>query len=159
MFCDEALDSIEAIAAGDLAPNRRIAEHLASCRGCGAALDSARRLDALLRGRAAPTPPAHFSSRVMNRLRHARWRSEQVLDWGFNAALVAAGLLVVAGLWVVMRRSGLAAVSNDAIELLGPGMAIFARRVSPSLPLYGAATALLGTALAVWWWAERDTAL
>lgn len=159
MFCDEVLESVEAIAAGELTPNRRIAEHLASCRGCAAALDSARRLDALLRGRAAPAPPAHFSSRVMNRLRRARWRSEQVLDWGFNAALVAAGLLVVAGVWVVMRRSGLAAVSHDAIELLGPGMAVFARRVFPSLPLYAAATALLGTALAVWWWAERDTAL
>jgi len=56
-----------------------------------------------------------------------------------------------------MQRSGLATVSTDAIELLGPGMVLFARRVTPSLPLYGAAMGLLGTALAVWWWAEKDT--
>ena len=80
-----------------------------------------------------------------------------MLDWGFNLALVSAGVIVVVGLWMVMRRSGLATVSTDAIELLGPGMVLFARRVTPSLPLYGAATALLGTALGVWWWAERDT--
>jgi len=159
MFCDEVLEAVEPIAAGELAPSPRIAEHLASCRGCAGALDSARRLDALLRARAAPVPPAHFSSRVMNGLRRARWRTEQMLDWGFNLALVAAGVVVVISLWVVMRRSGLTTVSSDAIELLGPGMVLFARRVTPSLPLYLGATALLGTALGVWWWAERDTAL
>jgi hypothetical protein len=159
MFCDEVLEAVEPIAAGELAPSPRIAEHLASCRGCAGALDSARRLDALLRARPAPVPPAHFSSRVMNGLRRARWRTEQMLDWGFNLALVAAGVVVVISLWVVMRRSGLTTVSSDAIELLGPGMVLFARRVTPSLPLYLAATALLGTALGVWWWAERDTAL
>ena len=159
MFCDEVLEAVEPIAAGELAPSPRIAEHLASCRGCAGALDSARRLDALLRARAAPVPPAHFSSRVMNGLRRARWRTEQMLDWGFNLALVAAGVVVVISLWVVMRRSGLTTVSSDAIELLGPGMVLFARRITPSLPLYLAATALLGTALGVWWWAERDTAL
>ena len=159
MFCDEVLEAVEPIAAGELAPSPRIAEHLASCRGCAGALDSARRLDALLRARTAPVPPAHFSSRVMNGLRRARWRTEQMLDWGFNLALVAAGVVVVISLWVVMRRSGLTTVSSDAIELLGPGMVLFARRITPSLPLYLAATALLGTALGVWWWAERDTAL
>jgi predicted anti-sigma-YlaC factor YlaD len=159
MFCDEVLEAVEPIAAGELAPSPRIAEHLASCRGCAGALDSARRLDALLRARAAPVPPAHFSSRVMNGLRRARWRTEQMLDWGFNLALVGAGVVVVISLWVVMRRSGLTTVSSDAIELLGPGMVLFARRVTPSLPLYLAATALIGTALGVWWWAERDTAL
>ena len=95
MFCDEVLETVELIAAGELTPSPRIAEHLASCRGCAAALDSARRVDALLRSRAAPPAPAQFSSRVMSRMRRARWRSEQMLDWGFNVALVAAGVLVV----------------------------------------------------------------
>jgi hypothetical protein len=159
MFCDEVLESIELIAAGELTASGPIAEHLASCTGCARALDAARRVDALLRSRAAPAPPPNFSSRVMSRMRLARWRGEQLLDWGFNIALVTAGVLVVLGLWIVMRQSGLATVSNDAIEMLGPGMMLFVRRVSPSLPLYGAATAVLGTALAIWWWAERDAAL
>ena len=157
MFCDEVLESVEPIASGELTPSPRMADHLASCRGCAAALESARRVDALLRSRAAPPAPAQFSSRVMSRMRRARWRSEQWLDWGFNVALALAGALVVTGLWMVMRQSGLATVSSDAIELLGPGMMLFVRRISPSVPLYAAATALLGTALAVWWWAERDT--
>ena len=159
MFCDEVLEAIELIAAGELTPGSRMIEHLASCRGCAGALDSARRLDALLRGRPAPAPPAHFSSRVMTRIRRVRWQSEQWLDWGFNSALAAAGILVVISLWLVMRRSGLTTVGSDAIELIGPSIVAVARSIAPSLPLYGAATALLGTALGVWWWAERDTAL
>jgi hypothetical protein len=90
-----------------------MADHLASCRGCAAALESARRVDALLRSRAAPPAPAQFSSRVMSRMRRARWRSEQWLDWGFNVALALAGALVVTGLWMIMRQSGLATVSSD----------------------------------------------
>ena len=162
MFCDEVLEAIESIAAGEVTPSSRIAEHLASCRGCAAAHASARRVDAWLRARPAPAAPAHFTSRVMSRVRRARWRGEQLLDWGFNVALAAAGLLVVASVWVVMRRSGLTTVSpagNDVVQLFGAGMMTLARRISPSLPLYAAAAALLGTALGVWWWAERDTAL
>jgi anti-sigma factor RsiW len=157
MFCDEVLEAIEPIAAGELTPSPRFAAHLTSCRGCAGALDAARRVDALLRGRVAPVAPAQFSSRVMAGLRRARWRTEQMLDWGFNLALVATGVLIVVSVWMVLRRSGLANVSTDAIELLGPGMVLFARRIAPSLPLYAAATALLGTALGVWWWAEKDT--
>jgi anti-sigma factor RsiW len=159
MSCDEVLETIELIAAGELTASGQVAEHLASCTGCAAALAAARRLDALLRSRVAPAPPANFSSRVMNRLRLARWRGEQWLDWGFNIALVTAGVLVVLGLGMVIRQSGLAIVSSDAIEMFESGMTLLARRISPSLPLYGAATAVLGTALAIWWWAERDAAL
>ena len=159
MFCDEVLETIELIAAGELTASAPVAEHLASCNGCGAALAAARRVDALLRSRVAPAPPANFSSRVMNRLRLARWRGEQLLDWGFNIALVTAGVLVVLGLWMVMRQSGLVIVSSDAVQMFESGMTLLARRISPSLPLYSAATAVLGTALAIWWWAERDATL
>jgi hypothetical protein len=159
MFCDDVLETIELIAAGELTASAPVAEHLASCAGCGAALAAARRVDALLRSRVAPAPPANFSSRVMTRMRLARWRGEQLLDWGFNIALVTAGVLVVLGLWVMVRQSGLVIVSSDAIEMFESGMTLLAHRISPSLPLYGAATAVLGTALAIWWWAERDAAL
>jgi len=159
MFCDEVLETIELIAAGELTASAPLAEHLASCHGCGAALAAARRVDALLRSRVAPAPPANFSARVMNRLRLARWRGEQVLDWGFNIALVTAGVVVVLGLWMAMRQSGLVIVSSDAVQMFESGMTLLARRISPSLPLYSAATVVLGTALAIWWWAERDAAL
>ena len=87
MFCDETLDAIEAIAAGELAAEGRVAAHLASCRHCAAALDSARRLDKMLAARPVPKPPQQFTVRTMTRIRRARWRSDQFLDVGFNVAL------------------------------------------------------------------------
>jgi predicted anti-sigma-YlaC factor YlaD len=156
MFCDEALDAVEAIAAGDLTPDGRVGEHLQSCPNCAAALDSARALEKLLRVRSIPKPPAHFTTRTLARVRRARWRSEQFLDVGFNVAVAAIVVAVIAGVWMLLNRSGLAAVSNDAVDLFGTSLVAFVRRVGPSLPLYAGATALLATALAIWWWAERD---
>ena len=159
MFCDEALDAIEPIAAGDLTPDGRIAEHLATCANCAAALESARTLDRMLRRRAAPKPPAQFTTRTVGRVRRARWRSDQFLDLGFNVAVGFLVLAVVGGVWLLLNRSGLVAVSNDAVDLLGSGLVTFARRIAPSLPLYAGAAAVLATALGIWWWAERDAAL
>jgi anti-sigma factor RsiW len=159
MFCDEALDAVEAIAADDLTPDGRVASHLASCPDCAAALESARALERLLRRRAAPAAPAQFTSRTLARVRRARWRTEQFLDVGFNVAIGAVVLAVVGGIWMLLHRSGLNAVSNDAVDLFGNGLVTFAHRVMPSLPLYAGATAVLVTVLGIWWWAERDAAL
>jgi anti-sigma factor RsiW len=159
MFCDEALDAVEAIAADDLAPEGRVAAHLASCPHCAAALESARALERMLQRRAVPAAPAQFTSRTLARVRRARWRSDQFLDVGFNVAIGAVVVAVVAGIWLVLHRSGLAAVSTDAVDIFGNVLVTFARRVAPSLPLYAGATAVLATALGIWWWAERDTAL
>ena len=159
MFCDEVLDLIEAIAGNDIEPHGRVADHLASCRQCAAALASARALEQMLRVRPVPTPPVQFTTRTLARVRRARWRSEQFLDVGFNVAIGAVVLAVIGGVWMLLNRTGLVAVSNDAVDLFSTSMVAFARRVSPSLPLYAGATALLATALGIWWWAERDATL
>ena len=159
MFCDEALDAVEAIAAGEVMPDGRIAEHLTTCPNCAAALASARALEGMLRVRPVPKPSAQFTTRTLARVRRARWRSEQFLDVGFNVAIGAVVLAVIAGVWMLLNRTGLVAVSNDAVDLFGTSLVAFARRVSPSLPLYAGATALLATALGIWWWAERDATL
>ena len=156
MFCDEALNAVEAIAAGELTPDGRVAEHLRSCPNCAAALVSARALERMLQGRPVPKPSVQFTTRTLARVRRARWRSEQFLDVGFNVAIAAVVVAVIAGVWMLLNRSGLVAVSNDAVDLFGTSLVAFARRVSPSLPLYAGATALLATALGIWWWAERD---
>jgi D12 class N6 adenine-specific DNA methyltransferase len=78
---------------------------------------------------------------------------------GFNLAIGLVVLVVVGGIWMLLNRSGLAAVSNDAVDLLGTGLVTFAHRIAPSLPLYAGAAAVLATALGIWWWAERDAAL
>jgi hypothetical protein len=156
MFCDEALDAVEAVASGDLTPEGRIAQHFASCRQCASALESARRVERLLRARDTPRPSSNFTSRTMARVRRARWRRDQFLDVGFNLAL---GLVVVGVLgvvWVLAESIGLSSVGADAADLFGTGLVTLFRRVAPSLPLYAGATAVVATALGIWWWAERD---
>ena len=159
MFCDETLDAIEAIAASELTPDGRIAAHLTLCRNCAAALDSARRIERMLKARPVPRPPQQFTMRTMARIRRARWRSDQFLDAGFNVAIALIVVGVIVSVWMVFNRSGLTAVSTDVVGLAESGATAFARRVAPSLPIYGAATALVLTALGIWWWAERGTAL
>ena len=159
MFCDEALDAVEAIAAGEMIADGRIAQHLATCPNCAATLQTAKQLEQMLQARPVPRPPAQFTARTLTKVRRARWRSEQMFDAGFNVAIALLVIAVVGGIWMLLHRSGLASVSGDAVELFGTGVATLARRVAPSLPLYAGATALLVTALGLWWWAERETSL
>jgi predicted anti-sigma-YlaC factor YlaD len=156
MFCDETLDAVEAIAAGELRLEGRLAGHLATCPNCAAALDSARQLEQLLRARAVPRPPGHFTSRTLTRIRRARWRSEQFLDVGFNIAIVSIVVAIVSGISMLLNRSGLGAISRDAVGLFGTSAMALARSAAPSLPLYAGATAVVLMALALWWWAERS---
>ena len=156
MLCHEVVDAIEPIAAGELTPDDRITAHLASCPHCAAALEDARRLEQILQARPMPRAPAQFTSRTMARVRRARWRTEQFLDLGFNVTLGLVLLAILGSVWLLLHRSGLVAVSNDAVDLLGTGLVTLARRVAPTLPLYAGATALLVTALGIWWWAERE---
>jgi predicted anti-sigma-YlaC factor YlaD len=158
MFCDEVLEALEPIAAGDLMPDARTAAHLASCADCRAALDRAREIERMLQARTAPAPPAQFTSRTLARIRRDRWRSDQVLDAGFNIAVVSLVFAAIAGVWLVMNRSGIVTVSNDAVALIEMFIGTFVARVAPELPLYAAAMALLAATVGVWWWAERDTA-
>ena len=159
MFCDEALDTVEAIAAGEVMPDGRVASHLASCPNCALALERARQLEASLRQREVPAPPAQFTSRTLARVRRARWRSDQFLDVGFNVAIGLIAVAVLGSVWMLLHRTGLASVSGDAVDVFGSGFVALAKRVAPSLPLYAGAAALLVSALGIWWWAERDAAL
>jgi len=159
MTCDVALNVVELIAADELKPDGQMAAHLATCASCASSLEAARRIDALLRQRPVAMPPPQFTARTMARIRRARWRNEQMIDWTFNAALVLVALGIASGIWLVASRSGFTLVGNDAVQLFGAGMRTFVQRVSPSLPLYALATVMLVTALGIWWWAERDATL
>jgi len=103
---------------------------------------------AILQARPVPRAPAQFTSRTLARVRRARWRTEQILDLGFNITIGLVLLAIVGGVWLLMHRSGLVAVSRDAVDLLGTALVTLARRVAPAVPLYAGATALLVTALA-----------
>jgi predicted anti-sigma-YlaC factor YlaD len=156
MFCDETLDAVEAIAAGEVTPEGRIAQHLRSCRQCAAALESARRLETMLQTRPVPRPPLQFTSRTMARIRRARWRNDQFLDVGFNLAVALVTLGVIATVGLLIDRSGVTAVSRDLLTLIEGGAVTLAQRIASSISLYLAAAALVLTALTIWWWVERD---
>ena len=47
MYCDEALNAVEAVAAGELSVDARLVDHYATCPNCAAALESARTLERL----------------------------------------------------------------------------------------------------------------
>ena len=158
MLCDEVLEAIEPIAAGDLTPDQTVAAHLASCASCLAALDRARDIERMLQARAAPAAPPHFTSRTLARIRRDEWRRDQLLDAGFNTAVATLVLAAVAGVWLVMHQSGIVTVSNDAVGLIEMFLVAAVRRIAPELPLYAAATVLLAATVGVWWWAERDRA-
>src|SRR5262249_50442489 len=136
MFCDEVIDVIEPIAAGEVTPEGRVAAHLASCANCAAALASARRVEEMLQGRAVPKPAPQFTSRTMAQLRRRRWRREQFLDAGFNLALMIMGVGIVAVVWLALYRTGLIGVNTGALDALGAGFGLLRQRVGPSVPIY-----------------------
>ena len=157
--CASLADVIDAIADGDVTPDVETAAHLSACASCQATVERARRLDRLLRAREAPLPPPQFTARTMQRIRRAGWRREQIVDWVFNAALIAAALLLASGLWIALQQMGLSVRGHDVLDIFTASASAAAQRITPSLPLYAGATGLLVVALGLWWWASSDAAL
>ena len=137
-------------------PDEGVSHHLASCVHCAEALAAADRVDQLLRARAVPEPSNQFTTRTLARIRRDRWRREQFLDAGFNVAIATVIAGVVLAVWMIIDRSGLSAISRDIVNLFSEEFMTVARQMAPSATLYAGATALIATALAIWWWAERD---
>ena len=106
MTCKMALELVEPIASGDLEPDAAARAHFESCPQCASALATARRLEAVLAGRAAPAAPERFTSSVLQRIRRERWRAEQHVDRLFNVAIAVALLLITGGILALMNMSG-----------------------------------------------------
>ena len=159
MTCKHALDLVEPIAAGDLAPDESARAHFESCPRCAAALATARRVEAVLASRDAPEAPARFAPSVIQRIRRERWRSEQHVDRLFNVAVVAAFALVGGGILALMNLSGVTATAAGTWTLLASVGGQVARDAAPTLNTYILAACLLMSALGMWWWAERKMML
>jgi len=137
MSCSDVLDLIEPIAAGDLGADEAVRAHLRSCVTCAAALASAQRLEAALKGMEIPPAPATFSATVMQRIRRDRWQSEQNVDRLFNLAIVAAVLLMVGGIVALLNIDGMLAISGSTLVWLREGMrASFSRLRRPWRPTW-----------------------
>jgi hypothetical protein len=153
--CDLAAAQIEAAAMGEPVP-AAMADHISRCTRCAARLDLARRIDALLRTREVAAPPAAFTTTVLTRVRQERWRTEQVVDFGFNIAVAAGLVLILSGLLGFAWQLGALPGIDRAIALGTEGLTLVARRAAADMRLLMMGMLLVTTAVGVWWWAEED---
>lgn len=157
MTCHEMDDRIEALAAGDDPHTEETRAHLDGCVRCQAALARALQIEHLLAARPVQAAPPRFAAAVSAHMRRERWQSEQALDRWFNLIVAACVVLAAAGLWLLANVSGMAAVGADAGRLIREGAGIAAERLSRDLPTYVAATGILLSTIAIWWWAEQSS--
>lgn len=159
LTCQDVEPRVDAVAGGDEAAGEAFLAHLEGCVKCASALAQARRIEQLLASRPAPAAPAHFAAAVTSRIRRERWRSEQHVDWVFNAAIVvgvmaiAGGALALVNLSAVSDAIGaaLAAITALATPSAGPAET----GATPAFSTYLLSGGFLVTALLVWSWAER----
>lgn len=138
---------------GTLAPD--LADHLAACAACQARLALARRIERVLAEWPVAEPPPHFSAELTRRLRQDAWRQEVVIDWGFNIALAASLLFIVAGAGSFLWLLGALADPAGATQLATGRLAPLVDRLRGQAPIVAIATVLLATTVGAWWWAEE----
>jgi anti-sigma factor RsiW len=154
--CRDALELVEAVAAGDLEVGGELRAHFETCLRCAAALAAARRVEAALAGELPPSAPPRFTAAVLGRIRRERWRSEQHLDRIFNVAIAVAVLLIAGGVFALLNLAGLVKAGQGAIEIASGAARQLAGHAAPVIETYVAGAALLASAVAMWWWAERQ---
>ena len=154
MTCDEIEEIVEAVAAGDRPMDAALAAHLDGCARCAAALATARRIENYFATRTVEAAPDQFTRMVLQRIRRERWQSEEQVDRLFNFAIVAAGLLLVLGAAVLFNLSAALRIAATASQLLTVAGEQALRQIAPALGTYVAASALLVSALGMWWWAD-----
>ena len=113
MRCDDLEPLIEAIADDSLPLSAEDAAHVASCAICEARIERARSIENLLSLREIAQPQAAFTQAVMARVVQDRWKAERAIDLGFNLA-IAAGILVIVAAGAGLAWSlGLLSVTID----------------------------------------------
>jgi hypothetical protein len=153
--CQDFLDRVEAMAAGDLPLDGIARAHVESCPACASALASARRLESMLAAVEVPSTPVAFTVHVLQRIRRERWRSEQNVDRLFNVAVASAVLLVAGGIFTMLNVDMVLTLSGSAWVVLRDGTRTALKEAAPFIGTYIAAAGLLASGLGMWWWAER----
>ena len=159
MTCTEALERVDAIAAGDLEVDAAARAHFETCPRCAAELASARRIESALANRPLAAAPAAFTANVLARIRRDQWRAEQAVDRLFNLGIVAAVLLMVLGVAALVNLTGVMSAADAAWQVFNAATSGAVRRGAPSVGTYIAGVSLFASALGMWWWAERRLSL
>ena len=147
-------EAIESLAAGVPATPAEQA-HLAACADCRARLELAARLEQILAEWPVTRPAPGFTTRVTVAARRETWREEQVVDWGFNIAIAAGVVSVVAGLVGMGWLLGSAASPADASRFVIDASVEVLSRLRGQALVVGTGSLLLTTGLGAWWWAEE----
>jgi anti-sigma factor RsiW len=156
--CHQLDELIEAIAEGERPPADAEA-HLATCPRCTASLALARGLDRTLMAREVPVPPQGFTARVMQQVGQERWRTEQIVDIGFNIAITIGVALIAVGGLGLAYSFGWLTVDRPTVEALGTAVQPWLSRLADDLRTVVLAAMLLTSALALWWWVEGESSL
>ena len=153
-WCDDVEPLVEAFADGTLEPTQEHLAHLAGCDVCSERLETARAIHAMLATRELPVPPASFTPSVMSRIQRERWTQEQVVDFGFNLAIAAGVLFILAGAAGLAWWLGVLTAGVDTHQLITAVASQWMDRALQQVQTVLVATILLMTTLGLWWWAE-----
>ena len=154
MRCHELEPLIEAIADGTFKPAPEDRAHLSSCAACAARLAQAQSIEQWLISRETPQPPVTFTAAVMARIGEEKWQTERVVDIGFNLAIAAGVLVILAGGAGLAWSLGFFTIDIDVIALLNAATSQVEGRVINQLQTVAIAAVVLTMALVLWWWAE-----
>jgi len=152
--CDDLEPLIEAIADDSLPLSTEDAAHVASCAICAARIERARSIEGLLLLREIATPSPGFTTTVMAGVVQDRWKAERAIDLGFNLA-IAAGILVIVAAGAGLAWSlGALSVTIDFDAIVRSLDAGATGRLLSQVQTVAMSAVLLTMALVLWWWAE-----
>ena len=155
MRCDELEALIEAMADGTIDPSADDRAHLSSCAVCTARLAEARRIEQWLAARELPQPGPAFTASVIARIGQEQWKTERVVDIGFNLAIAAGVLVILIGGAGLAMSLGFFTVRIDTDVLWRAAASQIEGRVISEVQTVVIAAVMLTMALALWWWAEE----
>jgi hypothetical protein len=153
--CDELEALIESIADGTLEPSDDDRAHLSSCAVCAARLAEARRIEQWLAARELPQPGPSFTASVIARIGQEQWKTERVVDIGFNLAIAAGVLVILIGGAGLALSLGFFTVRIDTDLLWRAAASQIEGNVISEAQTVVLAAVMLTMALGLWWWAEQ----
>ena len=152
--CDDLEPLIEAIADGSHELSAEDGAHVASCAVCTLRFERARTIESLLSMREVAQPPAAFTVAVMARVTREQWKAERAIDFGFNLAIAAGVLFILAGGAGLAWSLGFLSVAIDLGAIWEALGADTTGRLLSQVQTIAMSAVLLTMALVVWWWAE-----
>jgi anti-sigma factor RsiW len=153
--CHDLEPLLEAIADGSHEPGAEAAAHLATCDVCAARLERARAIETWLAFREVAAPTPSFTATVMARVGEERWRTERAIDIGFNLAIAAGVLVILAAGAGLAWSMGVLTVAIDLDAIWSAlGSTDLTGRFLSQVQTFVLAAVILTMALGLWWWAE-----